>query len=740
MRKFPAIAALIFIAAIFPSIAPAQQEAPSWEMWALNQIIPGAPVGTLDIVGDMATGTNGICVKYGGTVLMADSISVDRQSGEAVADGHVRIEQEGGQIWIGEHIAYNFKTRMMRSDQFRTGKAPIFAAGMGLGGDTSNRIYTASNIFITTDDVSDPAIRIHASHVRIVPDKYIEAWNAVVFVDGVPVLYFPYLKRNIGPHANNWNFFAGYRSAYGAFLLTDYTWWLNDTVDGKFHLDYRTDRGPGIGPDFNLHLGQWGDATFKYYYLHDNNPYASTNGLPIPGPIPENRQRVYLGWQATPFTNLNVKALVNYQSDPFVLHDFFEGEYTKNPQPPTFTEINKYSENWSLDAEASPELNNFFDQVERLPDVKLTGLRQQIFDTPVYYESESSAGYYRKFFADTNGPAANTNNNYSATRVDTYHQLILPWTFFGWLNVAPRVGGRFTYYGTESGPGGTNAVANRTVFNTGVEVSFKASQLWANATNSFLQISGLRHIIEPSVNYVFVPNPSVPFTQLPQFDSELPSPLLLPIQFPDYNDIDSIDSQNVIRFGVRNTLQTKRDGQLDNLIDWNVLMDWRIVPNSTQQTFSDIYNDLTFRPRTWITFASQTRFDVNNAGRLNLASHQLTLTPNEKWSWGLGHYYSRPGFVDGGDDFVTSTIFYKLNENWGFRAVHYFNAQTGHLQEQFYTVYRDLRSWTGALTFRVVDNGGGQPEDYTVAFTISLKAAPHHVGDDTVQPYGLVGE
>jgi LPS-assembly protein len=739
MRRFPAIATLIFLAAIFPSVSPAEEPL-SWDVRGLNQIIPGSPDAVIDIVGDTVTGTNGIFVQYGDAVLMADSATVNRQSGEAAADGHVRIEQQGGQIWIGDHIDYNFKTHLMRSEQFRTGKPPMFAGGTRLGGDMSNHVYTARQTFLTTDDVSDPPVRIRASRVKIAPGKYIDAWNAVLLVDGVPMFYFPYYHRNLGPHASNWNFLPGYGSRYGAFLLSDYAWWFSDALDGKFHLDYRTRRGPGIGPDFNLHLGQWGDAAFKYYYLHDGNPYLSTNGLVTPPvSIPENRQRIYFGWQATPSTNLNVKTLVNYQSDPLLLHDFFEGEYTVNPQPDTFVEINKYSENWSLDAEATPELNNFFDQVERLPDVKLTGLRQQVFDTPVYYESESSAGYYRKFFADTNGLAPNINLDYSATRIDTYHQLLLPWTFFGWLNVAPRVGGRFTYYGTESGPGGTNAVAYRTVFNTGIDASFKASQLWANATNSFLQIDGLRHIIEPSVNYVFVPNPSTPFSQLPQFDSELPGPLLLPVEFPDYNDIDSIDSQNVIRFGLRNTLQTRRNGELDTLLDWNVLMDWRIVPNSTQQTFSDIYNDLTFRPRTWITLTSQTRYNVNN-GNLNLSSHQLTLTPNEKWSWGLGHYYSRPGFVDSGDNFVTSTMFYKLNENWGFRAVHFFNAQNGHLQQQFYTVYRDLRSWTAGLTFRVVDNIGA-PEDFTVAFTFSFKALPNtRVGGDAVQPYGLVGE
>jgi len=118
--------------------------------------------------------------------------------------------------------------------------------------------------------------------------------------------------------------------------------------------------------------------------------------------------------------------------------------------------------------------------------VKLTGYRQQVFDTPFYYESESSAGYYRMYFADTNGP---TGLNYSAARADTFHQLLLPWTFFNWLNVTPHVGGRFTYYSSETGPGGTNSATWRNVFNTGVGTSFKASQLWTGATNSLLPLT-----------------------------------------------------------------------------------------------------------------------------------------------------------------------------------------------------------------------------------------------------------
>jgi LPS-assembly protein len=741
MRQLSAIAPFVYLFAVLP-FASFAQEQDAWEIQALNQVVPGLNVtGQIIFTQTNAVGTNGVFVSYGDATLMADSATVDFQTGETVADGSVRIEH-GDQLWLGEHINYNFKTHQMRSEQFRTGKPPVFAAGENLSGNTTNKIYTAQHVFVTTDDVSDPAVKIRASRVRMVPGQYIEAWNAALFMNGVPAFYFPYYRRNLGEHANNLNFLPGYRSAFGPYLLTTYTWWLNDDVDGALHADYRERRGLGAGPDFNLRLGRWGEAQFKYYYQHDLAPNQGTNVLSGGVTIPKNRQRFYFGWQATPATNLNLKAQVNYQSDPLMLHDFFEGEYSRNPQPNTFVEANRYWDNWSLDAETMPRLNNFFDQVERLPDVKLTGWRQEFFDTPVYYESESSAGYYRRMLAATNTLFAGTNGpgyDYAAARADTFQQLLLPEMFFGWLNVTPRMGGRFTYYGHETGPGGTNSETYRKIFNTGVDVSFKSSQLWTSATNSLLDMDGLRHIVEPSASYAFVPRPGTLPPQLPQFDSQTPGPLLVPIQLPDYNDIDSIDSENVIRFGLRNTLQTMRAGELQNLIDWNVLLDWRLHPTASQDTFNDLYSDLVFRPRSWLTLESQTRYDINNS-LLNLAYNQITFAPNEWWSWSLGHVYSRGGFVDSGDNLISSTMFFRVNDNWGFRATHDFNAMDGRLQDQFYTVYRDLRSWTGALTFRLTDNGYG-PEDFTVAFSFSIKAHPRHrTGDDTVEPYHLVGE
>jgi len=84
-------------------------------------------------------------------------------------------------------------------------------------------------------------------------------------------------------------------------------------------------------------------------------------------------------------------------------------------------------------------------------------------------------------------------------------------------------------------------------------------------------------------------------------------------------------------------------------------------------------------------------------------------------------------------------VSYRLNENWSVRATHRFEARDGRLEEQSYSVYRDLRSWTAALTFRLLDNRVG-PEDFTVAFTFSFKARPRSgLGADALKPYSLWG-
>jgi LPS-assembly protein len=283
----------------------------------------------------------------------------------------------------------------------------------------------------------------------------------------------------------------------------------------------------------------------------------------------------------------------------------------------------------------------------------------------------------------------------------------------------------------------------RAVFNTGVEFSTKASRLWRNARSSFLEVNGLRHVVEPSVNYAFIPDPSPSLTRLPQFDTRLPTYWLLPVDFPDYNDIDAIASQNVMRFSLWNRLQTKREGGLDELVGWHLFADWNLKPRADQTTFSQIYSVLDLKPRSWFTLSELIRYDIN-AGRLKESINVITFHPASALNLSLGHRYREAnefGSTDLGNNLVLASIAYRLDENWAARATFQFNAVNGVMEEQSYTLYRDLRSWTAGLTFRYRQNDTGNTEpDYTVAVTFSLKAFPRYgLNQDTDHASILLG-
>jgi lipopolysaccharide assembly outer membrane protein LptD (OstA) len=684
-----------------------------------------------------ATYRDGVIVKYGDSVLTADRVKIDRVTGEVAAEGNVVLVREGGSLWRGDRLFYNFKTRVIGGNDFRTGQQPYFATGDAVITNPTNHTYSATNAYFTTDDHPEPDYRIRAKRIVVVPGRFIEARQAILYLGSVPVFYFPVFRKSLDRHPNNFEFTPGFRSSWGPYLLSSYNWYASEHLHGSLNLDLRAGRGVGGGPDLWFGRPGIGQFDLKYWAGHDEDP-RSRSGYDR---TPEDRQRFTGTYQNSPRTNLTLKGVAAYQSDPLVLRDFFESEFHGNVQPKTFFEANQSWPNWSLNLLTQPRVNDYQETIERLPELKLTGLRQQVGPTPVYYESESSVGYYRHLFPDVN-----TNRwypveppAYAAMRADTYHQFLVPWTFFGWLNVAPRVGQRLSYYSEADGRGSTTGEEDRTVFNTGAEVSWKASRVYRSAQNDLFEVNGLRHIIEPSANYVFIPDPDGRPRQLPQFDSQLPSSRLLPLDYPEYNAIDAIDSQQAIRFGVRNKLQTKREDGLQNLVNWNVFFDWHLTRHHKRENYSDVYSDLDFRPRSWLTINSETRHNIDR-GQFREANHLLTLHPEPDWSVQVGHRYrDKSPDLGIGNNLIISSIYYRLDQNWGARVSHHFEARDGVMEYQYYTLYRDFRSWTSALTFRVRDNRSGN-EDYTVALMLSLKASPRFgIRGDSDHPQYLLG-
>jgi lipopolysaccharide assembly outer membrane protein LptD (OstA) len=202
---------------------------------------------------------------------------------------------------------------------------------------------------------------------------------------------------------------------------------------------------------------------------------------------------------------------------------------------------------------------------------------------------------------------------------------------------------------------------------------------------------------------------------------------------------------NVVRLMLRNRLQTKRDDAVQDLVNWAIYTDWNLDP--TNHPFSDLYNDFSFRPRTWLTLNTSVRYDMAS-NRWREANEQLIFTPSTTWSLSLGYYYllnNDPEFQTyagenlPGHSLFSISAYYRLNENWGAHIAEQYEAQYGGLQQQLYSIYRDMRSWTAAVVFRITE-GPAQPNDFTVAVTFSLKAFPRFgLGSDNDRQGSIYG-
>src|SRR5215471_7047458 len=200
MTRLSLILMLVLCWLGFAGVAWAQ-----FQDWEIRPMDPEKGWVEVNLANNVARGTNGVLVRYGNAVLTADEVEANTQTGDVIADGHVRIQQDE-QIWASEHIRYNFKTHQLEASHFRTGTWPLFAAGEGLHGGLTNRVYSGTNAFVTVEDVDQPAIKVRAKYIKIIQGDRVEARHATVIVGDVPILYLPYFSRKLGDRTSNFNF------------------------------------------------------------------------------------------------------------------------------------------------------------------------------------------------------------------------------------------------------------------------------------------------------------------------------------------------------------------------------------------------------------------------------------------------------------------------------------------------------------------------------------------------------
>jgi hypothetical protein len=688
----------------------------------------------------LATARGNVAIHLGNTDIYADYAQYNSTTHDVELRGHVRIYRDTS-LYVAESGVYNTETKKIRAINGRTESQPYLLSGANMTSIGENAYLVRDGVF-TTHDSSKPDFRLHAKTIRIYEDDRVIFQYVTAYIGNLPVFWWPYLYQSLSD-TFSFTISPAYTSTWGPSILTQVTFPITEHVHTRLRLDYFGRRGPAIGLEPTIDYGKddSSQARIKSFYIQDQNPNLNQTNE-IRQDVPTGRYRFSLE-DRTNFTD-DIYGIANLTklSDPFVMQDYFQGDFRIDPVPDNVVAVTKTNPFFTITGIARFQANEFFTTTERLPEVVLDVKRHALFGGPIFYEGESGFANLRLQFPDDSG-----FQNYNTDRFDTFHQLTFPNTYFGWLSIVPRVGFRGTYYGKTWDLGSTTflppsnplipdfilptpTLANpvkfdgdvfRTVFNTGAEASFKISRTWENVQSRAFGLDGLMHVIQPFTNFSYVDENGANPTSILQFDRFEPSTQLRAIDFPQFTTIDSIDNWTVWRVGVRNRLETRRDDQTITWLELDTFFDVNFDNPYDRTDYSNFFNNLRFSPLPWISLTINSQVPAFAKGFTEVNTY-ATVQPVANLQVNVGHRYlnSNP-FFENSSLFLVGG-YYRIDDNWGVGVQEQYEATTKTLEEQRYSVYRDLSSWVASVGGVIRDNQG--VKEYGLLFTVTLKAFP----------------
>ena len=705
----------------------------------------------LDASGVLATASGNVQISYGATTIFADEAQYDPTTRDVIATGNVRIYRDG-QLVTAERAVYNLETKDIMSASVNGDNFPFLYSGDSFQNIPGSKGYLVKGGVFTTHDSAQPDWSLRARRVRMYPNDSVILYDVDLYIGEMPVLRLPYLYQSLN-RENAFSITPGYRSVWGGYLLTTYTFPLTDKIGATLRLDYMANRGVGVGISTRWAPKEDGGKNwgrFTAYGLRDSGTDINKTAL-ARETISPGRYRVSL--QARQYLTDDIYASVNINklSDTRFLQDFSESEFVRNPHPDNVVSLTKFSDNYTMTLLARKQVNEFFDNTESLPEAALDINRQPLLGSKVFYEGATTAGVYNRNFAN-----GSTVSDYGYTRFDTFHQFLFPHTYFGWLSIVPRVGVRGTWYSetggyAPSGTSGTTPVLTSTaqqaatttmnqlvqtgslfrpVFNAGVEASFKASRAYEDVQSRAWGLDGLRHIVQPYINLSSVNTDSNGklIYQIDRFErsSQLPS-----IDFPSFSSVDSITDWNILRVGARNRLQTRRDDTTFNWLELDSYLDIRLQRpdfgslDPDPGRYSNFVNRLRWTPLPWVALSTDAQLPILDSGFTEVNT-DINFMPNDRMSVSIGHRYLSHNILYQDSSLLNIGAHFRINDNWAFSARGSYEFRDNIFESQTYELHRDLGSWIGSFGFTAQDNSSATTtqRSYGVTLTFTLKDLP----------------
>ncbi len=465
---------------------------------------------------DTYIGRGNVRIQYEDLLLMADEVILNNSTADAVAYGNV-IYDSREMVVHAEKLELNLNSQLGKiHESYILYKKKNYHIRGGDIEKTGKESYQLDKATVTSCDADPPEWHISASDISVVQHDSLTARAAKFYIKNIPVIYTPYFtvpllsKRQTGIL----NPAMGYTSTKGFAYKQGFYWAIRENQDATLYLDYYSKKGLGKGIDYRYILSPDSMGEVWVYHLKDKDLERNFSEV-----------KSYLNHKFPYGISSYLK--VNAVND-FDYYDILESTPSDRFGFPS----------------RQPELFGF------LPDER----QQKYLESNIHFSKSFSSGriyllsQYRQSLEESSGDIPqnlpeigmimNTKTkgpvsfNVSLTgthfwreegqtgqRIDLNPNLYM--SFGREFTLTQKVGLHETAYFLDS----PSSNENRTLFDLETTLS----------TRLLKQFSTFNHIIEPSVEYKYVPD--VDQKDLPEFDSS-----------------DSIPHQSEVTYSLTNRL------------------------------------------------------------------------------------------------------------------------------------------------------------------------------------------
>jgi LPS-assembly protein len=427
--------------------------------------------------GNLVTLQGSAEIHFRGYILRADTITYDKPSGNATAEGNVTLDGGPHDVHItASHGTYNVRTRMgtfydakgTTGAHFRginvtlTSTSPVAFTGKIIekAGESEYVIHHGT---VTSCELPHPKWTFSGAKIIVEIGNVAHIYHTIFWLRGIPVIYLPYAAPPAEKVGRQTGFLlpAVSNSSTKGFIFGDAFYWsINRSMDTTVGSEYFSKRGWSLRDSFRARPSETSYVNFDYFGVEDR--------------LDQGGEEIKLNANQLFGDEFRGVASIDYLSS-YVFRLAFASTFTQavNSEADSIGFLSKTYQTVSVNAFAS-RYENFESTaagdvitIYHAPGFDVSSVDQRLGGSPLFWSYDAEAAGLRR-----TEPTFDTPN--LTGRFDLEPDISLPVFMAGWT-LRPEIAFRNTFYteSQEPGPGvGTavEAAVDRRSFETAVEL------------------------------------------------------------------------------------------------------------------------------------------------------------------------------------------------------------------------------------------------------------------------------